>query len=298
MWRRPYLMLTLTMLFWASNAVMARALHEMLPPVAMAFWRWLLAAVLLLPFVLRPMYRQRALLRANLARLALLAALGVSSYNTLLYAALQTTTATNGVLINSVTPLLIALSGWLVFRVKLDRRQQMGIVLSLFGMTAIVGRGDLGVLAHLDFNRGDFLLIAGAFSWSLYTIFLRWRPAGIGTAAFLGATVTIGAALLLPLYLIEAATGRSAVWNAASVGGIVYCAVFPSVLGYLFWNRGVQQVGPNRAALFLYLIPVFGVALAVTFLGERLHLYHLAGAALIFSGIYLATGHARQGVST
>lgn len=288
-WRNPYLLLTLTMLFWASNTVMARALHQMLPPITMAFWRWLLAALLLLPFVLRPMYRQRTLLRAHFARLLLLGALGVASYNTLLYAALQTTTATNGVLINSVTPLLIALTGWLLFDVQLDSRQQGGIVLSIAGMALIVSRADLAVLRELDFNRGDFLLIAAAFAWALYTVFLRWRPPGIGAASFLGATVMIGAALLFPLYLIEAAAGRAAVWTPASVGGIGYFAVFPSVLGYLFWNRGVQQVGPNRAALFLYLIPVFGVALAVVFLGERLQPFHFGGAALIFSGIYLAT---------
>lgn len=290
-WRNapPYLLLALTALFWAGNAVLARALHHLLPPVTMAFWRWTLAALLLLPFVLRPMYRQRALLRANWARLVLLGALSVTSYNTFLYSALQTTTATNGVLINSMTPLLIAFSGWLLFNIELGWKQQLGIVLSFIGMTVIVSRGDTAVLAQLDFNHGDFLLIGGALSWALYTVFLRWRPAGIGAAAFLGATVIIGAALLLPLYLIEVASGRIAVWNAASIAGMAYFVVFPSALAYLFWNRAVQQVGANRAGLFLYLIPLLGVALAVTFLGERLHLFHLAGAALIFTGIYLAT---------
>ncbi len=298
-WRKapPYLLLTLTALFWSGNAVLARGLHELLPPVAMAFWRWSLAALLLLPFVLRPMYRQRALLRANWARLMLLGALGVASYNTFLYAALQTTTATNGVLINSVTPLLIALLGWVLFRVALGRRQQIGIVLSFAGMIVIVSRGDAAVLAELDVNRGDFLLIGAALTWSLYTVLLRWRPAGIGAAAFLGSTVLSGAVLLLPLYLFETAGGRSAIWNGASVAGMIYFAVFPSVLAYSFWNRGVQQVGANRAAFFLYLIPVFGVALAVTFLGERLQMFHLAGASLIFSGIYLATARAQSGTS-
>ncbi len=289
-WRNasPYLLLTLTALFWAGNAVLARALHHLLPPVTMAFWRWTLAALLLLPFVLRPMYRQRALLRANWALLVLLGALGVSTYNTLLYYALQTTTATNGVLINSVTPLMIVFSSWLLFNNTLSRRQQAGIALALLGMTVIVIRGDPSVLAQLDFNRGDFLLIVGALSWTLYTACLRSRPAGIGAAALLGATVLIGAALLLPVYLVEAAGGRKAVWNAASFAGLAYFAVFPSILAYLFWNRGVEQIGANRAGLFLYLIPLFGVALAVMFLGERLHLFHVAGAALIFSGVYLA----------
>lgn len=289
----PYLLLTLTTLFWAGNAVVARALHTLLPPAAMAFWRWVLALLLLSPFVLRPMYEQRALLRANWARLALLGVLGVGCYNTFLYAAMQTTTATNGVLINSMTPLLIVLIGRMLFGVRMTGRQQAGILLSLAGIIGIVSRGDIAVLMRLDFNQGDLLLVGGALTWALYTVLLRWRPAGIDSLAFLGAAVVGGIVLLmLPLYLVELTSGRVPVWNAATVAGMAYFAIFPSILSYLFWSRGVQQVGANRAGLFLYLVPVFGVALAVTFLGERLHLFHLAGAALIFTGIAIATAGA------
>lgn len=286
----PYLLLTLTALFWAGNAVMARALHNLLPPAAMALWRWVLALLLLFPFAMRPMYEQRALLRANWAHLALLGVLGVGCYNTFLYAALQTTTATNGVLISSITPLLIALIGRVLFGVRMTHRQQVGIMLSLAGVVGIVSRGDTSVLAHLDFNHGDLLLVIGAFTWALYTVLLRWRPDGIDTLVFLGAAVIGGIVLLmLPLYLAELASGRVAVWNGATGTGMVYFAVFPSILAYLFWNRGVQQVGANRAGLFLYLVPVFGIVLAITFLGERLHLFHLVGAALIFTGIHIST---------
>jgi len=286
----PYLLLTLSALFWAGNAVLARALHNLLPPATMAFWRWVLALLLLLPFVMRPMYEQRALLRANWVRLALLGVLGVGCYNTFLYAALQTTTATNGVLINSMTPLLIVLIGRVLFGVRMTRRQQFGIPLSLAGVVGIVSRGDIAILVRLDFNHGDLLLVGGAFTWALYTVLLRWRPAGIHTLAFLGAAVIGGIMLLmLPLYLVELASGRVAVWNAATGAGMVYFAVFPSILAYLFWNRGVQQVGANRAGLFLHLVPVFGVVLAITFLGERLHLFHLVGAVLIFIGITIST---------
>ncbi len=286
----PYLLLTLTALFWAGNAVMARALHHLLPPATMAFWRWVLALLLLSPFVMRPMVEQRALLRANWARLALLGVLGVGCYNTFLYAALQTTTATNGVLISSITPLLIVLIGRVLFGVRMTYRQKVGILLSLAGVVGIVGRGDIAVLAQLDFNHGDLLLVGGALTWALYSVLLRWRPAGIDTLAFLGAAVVGGIVLLmLPLYLFELASGRVAVWNAATGAGMVYFAVFPSILAYMFWNRGVQQVGANRAGMFLHLIPVFGIVLAITFLGERLHLFHLVGAALIFTGITIST---------
>lgn len=289
----PYLLLTLTALFWAGNAVLARALHTLLPPATMAFWRWVLALLLLSPFVLRPMYEERSLLTAGWKRLALLGVLGVGCYNTFLYAALQTTTATNGVLINSMTPLLIVLMGRVLFGVRMTRRQQVGILLSLVGVIGIVSRGDIAVLVRLDFNHGDLLLVGGALTWALYTVLLRWRPAGIGTLAFLGATVISGIVLLmLPLYLIELASGRIAVWNAVTGAGMVYFALFPSILAYLFWSSGVHKIGANRAGLFLHLVPVFGVALAVTFLGERLHLFHLAGAAAIFTGIYLSTAGA------
>ncbi len=286
----PYLLLTLTALFWAGNAVVARALHTLLPPAAMALWRWVLALLLLMPFILRPMYEQRVLIAAHWLRLAILGVLGVGCYNTFLYAALQSTTATNGVLINSITPLLIVVIGRALFGVQMTGRQAAGILLSLAGIVGIVGRGDPAVLLRLDFNQGDLLLVGGALTWALYTVLLRWRPAGIDTRAFLGATVVAGIALLmLPLYLLELASGRTAVWNGRTLAGIAYFAVFPSILSYLFWNRGVQLIGANRAGLFLYLVPLFGVLLAVTFLGERLSLFHLAGAGLIFSGIALAT---------
>ena len=295
----PYLLLTLTALFWAGNAVVARALHTLLPPATMAFWRWVLALLLLLPFVLRPLYEQRALLRANWARLALLGVLGVGCSNEFLYAAMQTTTATNGVLINSMTPLLIVLIGRMLFGVRMTGRQQAGILLSLVGIVGIVSRGEVAVLMRLDFNHGDLLLVGGALTWALYTVLLRWRPAGIDNLAFLGAAVVGGIVLLmLPLYLIELASGRTATWNAATGVGMVYFAVFPSILSYLFWSRGVQQVGANRAGLFLYLVPVFGILLAITFLGEQLHLFHLAGAALIFTGIAISSAGTSGSKST
>jgi drug/metabolite transporter (DMT)-like permease len=295
----PYLLLTLTALFWAGNAVVARALHTLLPPATMAFWRWVLALLLLLPFVLRPMYDQRALLRANWMRLALLGVLGVGCYNTFLYGAMQTTTATNGVLINSMTPLLIVLIGRMLFGVRMTGRQQAGILLSLLGIVGIVSRGDVAVLMRLDFNHGDLLLVGGALTWALYTVLLRWRPAGIDNLAFLGAAVVGGIMLLmLPLYLAELASGRTAVWNAETGAGMVYFAVFPSILSYLFWSRGVQHVGANRAGLFLYLVPVFGILLAITFLGEQLHLFHLAGGALIFTGIAISSASASGAKST
>jgi drug/metabolite transporter (DMT)-like permease len=285
----PYLLLTLSTLFWAGNAVVARALHELLPPVTMAFWRWTLAALLLLPFVMRPMYQQRGLLRRYWGRMVLFSVLGITGFNIFLYTALQTTTATNSVIINAITPLLIVFFNWLLFAVRMSWKQQAGIVLSLAGVIAIVSRGDAAALADLDFNHGDFYVLGSACCWALYTAGLRWRPEGISPRAFLGATIVIGAVLLLPLYLAEMASGRAASFGLPSLAGLVYFAVFPSILAYLFWNRGVHEVGANRAGLFIYAVPVFGAALSMLFLGETLMRFHAIGAALIFSGVYIST---------
>lgn len=288
-WPSPYVLLALTMLFWAGNAVVARAMHEALPPLAMAFWRWALALMLVLPFTVRGLYRQRRVLRRNWKALAALGLLSVASYNTFLYTALQTTTATNGLLISAVTPVFIVLVSRIGFGVRMTRRQLLGVTLSIAGILAIVCRGDPHNLFALRFNRGDFYLLMAALCWSIYSACLKWRPPELDAFAFFTVTVAVGVAMLAPLYAWETLARAVPAWTPAVYAAIAYIAVFPSVLAYMFWNRGVNEVGANRAGYFIYLLPVFGTALAVIFLGESLFLFHAIGVVFIFIGIYLAS---------
>lgn len=222
--------------------------------------------------------------------------LGVAAYNTLLYSALHTTTATatNGLLVNSACTAMIIAVNYLLFGVRASSRQWAGLALSLAGTLVIVSRGEWSALAALDLVRGDVLLLVGALYWAVYTACLRWRPPMLDGAAFLGASIAIGTTLLAPLYLLESWDAAPVVFTPAVVAGIAYTGVFPSVLAYLFWNRAVAEVGGNRAGQFLNLVPVFGTLLAVTLLGESLQLFHLVGAGLIFGGIYLATRRTRR----
>lgn len=284
----PYLLLTLCALFWAGNSVVGRALHDSVPPVTLAFWRWCIALLLLLPWVAGPLRRQWRAIVSNWKVMLLLSLLGVATYNTLNYTALQTTTATNSALINSVCVVLIIVVNFILFRVQASAWQWAGVAASLAGTLVIVSRGDPAVLAGLEFVRGDVLLMVLALFWALYTACLRWRPRELDALGFLGGTIVIGLLILAPLYVWEALTSVPVAFSAGVVAGIAYTGIFPSVLAYLFWNRGVAEVGANRAGQFLHLIPVFGTALAVVFLGETLKLFHLAGAVLIFGGIYLA----------
>lgn len=282
------MLLTLTALFWAGNSVVGRALHDAVPPAALAFWRWSIALLILLPWVARPLARQWRVIASHWKVMVLLSTLGVATYNTLLYTALHTTTATNGLLVNSGSTVMIIVVNYLLFKVRVSAWQWTGIAVSLAGTLAIISRGDPLALLALELVRGDMLLLVLALAWAAYTACLRWRPRELDGITFLGATVVIGLVMLLPLYWWEALTTEPVVFSPGVVAGVAYTGVFPSVLAYLFWNRGVAEVGANRAGQFLHLIPVFGTLLAVIFLRESLQLFHLAGAVLIFAGIYLA----------
>src|SRR5882762_8957021 len=285
----PYLLLTLTSFFWAGNWVVGRAMRNDIPPVAMGFWRWAVALLILLPFAAPELKRNWHVVRANWFTLALLGSLGATLFNTMIYVGLQYTAATNGVLFNSVTPILIMVISWLAFRERLGPWQTMGVVLSLAGVAVIVARGEPQILAALKFNRGDLWLISAMFLWATYTIVLRRRPPGLSAIGFLTAMLLLGLPLLLPFYLWELFTRGGFAVSIPAAAALAYYGTLPSIVAYLFWNHAVAQIGPNKAGLFVHLMPVFGALLSVIFLGERLHPYHFVGAAMIFGGIWLTT---------
>jgi len=285
----PYLLLTLTSLFWAANWVVGRAMRNEIPPIAMGFWRWTIALAILLPFAAPELRRKWHVVRANWLTLTLLGCLGAVAFNTLVYVGLQYTAATNGVLFNSVSPVLIILLSWAVARERISKLQGCGVLLSLAGVVAIVARGDAASLAAFQFNLGDLWLITAMLLWAIYTIVLRRRPLELSATGFLAAMLLLSLPFLLPFYLGEFFSRGGFALTQATVAALAYYSTFPSIVAYLFWNRGVAQVGPNKAGLFVHLMPLFGAVLAVIFLDENLYAYHYAGAILIFSGIWLTT---------
>jgi len=289
----PYLLLSLASLFWAANWVVGRAMRSEMPPIAMGFWRWTIAAVILLPFAAPELKRKWPVVRANWLILTLLGLLGAVAFNTMIYVGLQYTAATNGVLFNSITPIMIILLSWVIARERISGLQAGGVLLSLAGVLAIVARGDFASLAAFHFNRGDLWLIAAMFLWAVYTYVLRWRPPELSAVGFLAAMLLLSLPFLLPFYLWEFVARGGFALTPATVAALAYYGTLPSIAAYLFWNRGVAQVGPNKAGLFVHLMPLFGALLAVIFLGEQLFAYHYAGAALIFGGIWFTTRNKR-----
>ena len=285
---RPGLLLTLTALFWAGNTVIGRGVAGLVPPVTFAFLRWTLATLIFLPFALPYLRRDFAVLRKSWRTILFLGLLGPGSYNTLSYLALTSTEAMNTFVLGASGPMFITLLAWALFGEPVGLRQLLGLAAAFFGVLIIIAKGDLSSLATLQFNNGDLFMIAAMIFWSVYTVFLRKRPA-LSWQSFNLATYAVAAAANLPLALIENGTGDGMTVNAATVGAVAYVAVFPSLIAYIFYNRGVELLGPSRSGLYSFLVPVFGAGLAAFFLGEALQLYHAAGFVFVIGGVLLGT---------
>jgi drug/metabolite transporter (DMT)-like permease len=291
----PYLLLTLTALFWAGNMVVGRSIREDVPPIALAFWRWTLALMLILPFALPHLRSQWRLLLAGWKPIVLLGALGVGGYNTFAYLALQHTTAINATMLNSLIPVATILLARVLLGRRLHRLEGIGVVVSLVGVSVIVTRGHLETLLGLQLNPGDFWMLVAVLDWGIYTVGLFWRPKGVDPMLMLGAMTVVGICVLAPLWAWEISQGRLIVPGLASYAGMAYAAIFPGFLGYVFYNRGVSMVGPNRGSLFIHLMPAFGTVLSVIFLGELPQAFHAVGIGLILCGIWLTTRHKAHG---
>jgi len=285
----PYLLLTLTSLFWAGNMVIGRGLREAVPPMTLAFWRWTIAFALTLPFALPHLRAQWPRIKAHWRAVVVLGFIGVGCYNTFAYIALQYTTATSATLLNSFTPVATIALAFLLLGKRLTRLEAAGVVVSLVGVMIIVGRGSLATLLGFSLNTGDLWMLLAVLTWGIYTVGLQWRPAGIDPMLMLAAFTVVGVAGLAPLYAWEIAGGRLIDPSPAAFAGILYTGIFPGFLGYVFFNAGVAAVGPSRASLFIHLMPVFATLLAAIFLGERPQPFHFAGIALVFAGIFLTT---------
>lgn len=283
----PYLLITLTTLFWSGNMVVGRATRGDIPPLAMAFWRWTLALALTLPFAWPHLKSQWPQLRAGWRPLLVLGVLGVGGYNTFAYLALQHTTATNASLLNAFIPIATIALSWAFLGKPLRRHEGIGVLISLTGALCIVGRGDPAVLWHFNLNVGDLWMLCAVLDWAIYTIALAWRPAGVHPMLMLASITVIGLLSLTPFYLAELASGQVIHLTPAALAALAYVGLFPSFIGYIFYNRGVAEVGANRASLFIHLMPVFGTLLAALFLAEIPQAYHYLGIGLIFAGIGL-----------
>lgn len=282
-------MLALASVFWGAHWVMARAISPQVSPIAMSFWRWAIAIAILAPFAWGPLLRDRAKLVAAWPKVLFFGTIGTVVYNALTYLGLRDSTATNGLLMQSLIPVLIPLVAWLIFRDRIRPLTVAGIVLSLAGVLCIAFRLDPAAAAAFRFAPGDPWLFANVTLWAIYTACLRWTPRDVHPLSMFFAVMLAGMLTGVPAFLIERAAGGGIEWTLPVTAAIVYMGAFPSAVCFLLWNRGVELLGPSRSGPFIHLTPVSGILMAWIFLDERLHDYHLVGIALIVTGLVLAS---------
>jgi drug/metabolite transporter (DMT)-like permease len=288
---QPYLLLCITAMCWAGNAVVGRHAAGHIPPVTLSFLRWSLAFLIVIPFAWNHLKRDWSAIRGRLGIMIFISVTGIGAFNTLQYWALEHTQALNTLLLQSAGPLFVA--GWslILLGVRLTLAQACGVAVSLTGVLVILLHGDLTALASIDFNKGDIIFTGALAIFGLYSVLTLKRPQMHGLS-FFAFTSGCGAASLVPLLVWEFYARPAMALDTANLLTLLYVAVFPSTIAYLCFNRGVQMIGANRAAPFFHMVPVFGAAMAMVFLGERPRLFHVVGFALVLTGVFVASRRA------
>ncbi|HEY3793481.1 MAG TPA: DMT family transporter [Bradyrhizobium sp.] len=285
---QPYLLLSITALCWAGNAIVGRLAAGHIPPITLSFLRWSLAFLILLPFAWKHLKHDWNAIRASLGVMVIVSVTGIGAFNTLQYWALEYTQALNTLLLQSAGPLVVAVWSLVLLGVRLTLAQAAGVLLSLTGVLVILLHGDLSTLSSIQFNKGDLIFIVALVIFGFYSAMTLKRPA-IHALSFAAFTFGCGALCLAPLLVWELATRPIMALNTANLLSLFYVAVFPSTLAYMCYNRGIQLIGANRAAPFFHLVPLFGAVMAMVFLGERPQPFHFIGFALVLTGVFVAS---------
>ncbi|QEV18141.1 DMT family transporter [Streptomyces alboniger] len=273
---------------WSGSFVTSRALHDAVPPVQHAFWRWIIAIAAVAPFAARETWRQRKALRAHLRFLLLAALLGVTLYNTLVNQAGMTTTAGNMGMIMAASPVLMAVCER-VGGTRLGARRVTGMLVACAGVLLLVSKGSL----TMDLAVGDLWVIAAALSFGSYSALLKRKPAGIGGLPFLFSTFVLGALMLLPVFVVSYAVQGGFEPTAGTVSPLLYVGVVSSAVAFFAWNKAVSIIGAARAGVVYYLQPVCVALLSFALLGEAMGWLRVLCMGLILGGLVLGAARAR-----
>ena len=286
-------LLVIPPLLWAGNAVVGRLVHDLIPPITLNFIRWVLAFAILLPLA-HSVLRADSPLWAHWRRYAMLGLLGIGLYNALQYMALQTSTPINVTLVGASMPVWMLAVGALFFGAAVTRRQVLGALLSVCGVLLVLSRGEWSQLLAFRLVPGDVFMMLATISWAFYSWLLARtsEPSSIrgDWAAFLMAQMLFGLAWSGSFAAGEwLVSTQTITWGLPLVAALLYIAIGPAILAYRSWGAGVQQAGPNVAAFFLNLTPLFAALMSAAFLGELPHWYHGAAFALIVAGIVVSS---------
>ncbi len=285
--RQAYILLTLTSLFWGGNSVAGKMAVGEISPMLLTLARWAVAALIVFAIALPDIRRDWPLIRKNLGKLFLFGALGFTMFNVLLYTALTKTSAVSSAIVQAAIPASVYILNFLIFRVKTGLWQLAGFIVTLAGVMLVVTHGEIARLASLDLNEGDALVLMAVVIYSLYAVCLRYKPE-ISWKSLIAALTLSAALSSIPFVIWEWRSGGLTLPGNTGWLIVLYTGIFPSILSQVFFIRGVELIGANRAGIFSNLIPIFGTGLAILIIGEPLETFHVAALVLVVAGIWLA----------
>ena len=294
--KTAYIFLVLASLFWSGNFIVGKAASFFeIPPFTLNFYRWTFAWLLLAPFTLKEIIQKKDHILQNIKLILVLGITSITIFNSIVYYSLNFTQVISGVLMISTIPVMIIFFSWIFKIEKTNIYQTLGVIFSLVGVTIIVTKADMDILINLNFNKGDLWMVIAMFSWAIYSALLRKKKFDLSQVTLLEVIISAGLILLLPAYLIEKALGFELNLNLPFILTLSYVVLFPGLASFICWIKGISIIGPNRAGIFLHLMPIFSTVLAILIFKEQFMNYHLFGAVFIISGIFLSSKKVKNG---
>ncbi len=278
---------------WSGNFIVARGLNDRIPPVSLAFFRWLVAVIVFMPFAVKNLISEWPVIKNHLTYFCVTSFLGITTFNTLIYFAGHTTTAMNLSLIAITFPIFILLLSRILYNEPVTVKKGIGIVLVLTGVLFLVTKGEIVSVLTISFNIGDIWMLTASIIFAVYSLLLKNKPDGVSIKALQLACFILGVIFLFPFFLWEQTTVTAPFLNRTTIPAILYVGIFASLCAFVLWNKSIVIIGPSKAGMVYYTLPMFSGLLGYFFLNERVSAIHFFSMALIIIGI-LVTNHASE----
>ena len=284
-----YTFLIFAALFWSGNFIVGKfaTLFEV-PPLTLNFLRWVMVWFILIPFTIKEILAKKDYIKKNFFTIGLMGILSISTFNSVVYFALNFTQVINAVLMLAAIPPMIIIFSSIMQIEKTNIFQLSGLFLSIIGVGTIISNADIQKIISLSFNKGDIWMLVCVLSWSLYSTLLKKNKFELSQFSLIQIMVSVGLIFLVPQFLYEQSIGLEIKINKASIFILLYVVIFPAIAAYYCWQKAIELIGPNRSSMFIQLMPLFSALLAIIIFKERFQSFHFIGATFIISGIYLS----------
>jgi len=284
-----YVFLILAALFWSGNFIVGKfAYLFQIPPLTLNVLRWISVWLILMPFTYKEIINNFSSIKKNWIVISFMGVITISTFNSVVYYALNYTKVINSVLVLAAIPAATIVFSSLMKIEKTNVFQILGLFLSIIGIGSIISYGDIQNIIELNFNKGDLLMIVCVISWALYSTLLKKHKFKFSQFTLIQLMVSAGVLFLIPQFFYEQSNNLEINFNKAFFVILIYVVLFPAIAAYYCWQKGVEIIGPNRASMFIQLMPIFSAIMAIIFLNEKFELFHFVGATFIVSGIYLS----------